>query len=231
MNLKWLPLPVNILYSQPRAGAIKKIVVHWTASRTLESAFNELKKSGKSYHYMVDGTTIWQLVDEKRVAYHAGNWLVNLQSLGVSHVGIYEQPIKEDSYATSAQLIAELCHRNNIVPDGATIVPHRSIKATACPGTLDLNRLITEARQFYFGLTVEVVPSIPSQYPKVMVTNAKCYRRAEADRSHAPVEQYEKGQQVRVIGETRGETVTQNGMISDLWYNTGYGYIWSKCFN
>lgn len=241
INIDWKPLP----YFSKRWGKVKFIVVHWSGGYTLNDAFETLKQRKLSYHYLVDGGTIWSLVDEKNIAYHAGNWIANTQSVGVCHIGIYEQPVKEDSYATSGQLLAEICRRNGLEPNEKTIVPHRSIKtlfgsgtATSCPGSLDLMRLIGEARKYYFGIVPEVIPQIiptpvenphpepvvpVSLFPKVVVTTGTVRRRKETNTTSDTYGTVPANTSVTVWGEYTGETINSN----NIWYDTHDGYIWS----
>lgn len=224
MNIQWNPLP-NFSKRMPW-NKVKYIVVHWSAGYTIQDAFNALKKNGTSYHYMVDGETIWSLVDEKNIAYHAGNWRANASSVGVCHVGIWEQPIKESSYAISGQLLAEICRRNGFEPNDKTIVPHSQFKATACPGSLDLHRLIGEARKFYFGLLPEVIPQpspqpVENPQPWNVIATATVRVRKEANTQSEVMGLKNSGETFTVIGQTEGEVI--NG--DNIWLNTGYGYV------
>lgn len=166
-------LPQNVLYSQARIGTkIDLIVVHWTAGYSLsdaENAFKTRRTSGiyhPSANYGVDGDSVWRFVPEERIAYQAGNWGANRRSLGIEHVGYYEQPVKDETYITSGRLISEICKRYGLEPNDKTIQPHRNFSATSCPGTLDVGRLIGEARKDYLGLNpAPVVPLPPPPLP------------------------------------------------------------------
>lgn len=230
MNIQWNPLP----YFSRRWGKTSFIVVHWSGGYTLQDAFETLKQRKLSYHYMVDGNTIWSLVDEKNIAYHAGNWIANTKSVGVCHVGIWEQPIKEDSYATSGQLLAEICRRNGFEPNDKTIVPHSQLKATACPGSLDIHRLIGEARKFYLGQVPEVIPQPSPQpvdnFPRQVTATEKLRVRKDSNTGAEIMGFKEKDEVFTVIGETDGEIIQGNSKWLNTaskneqgeWFGTGY---------
>jgi hypothetical protein len=129
---------------------ISKIVCHWFGAGTLESADSRfLNPSSKaSAHYGISGTRIYQWVREDAVAYHAGNYEVNQCSIGIEHDGNPDKPVDEETYRSSARLIASLCVKYNIPLNREHIIKHSEVKATQCPGTLDLDKLIGMARAF-----------------------------------------------------------------------------------
>lgn len=114
-----------------------------------------------SAHYVVrlDGR-VAQFVDEADSAQHAGRVkdptaaLVDEESPNLYTVGIefedggdplgVERP--ESQYATGARLIAAIASRWDIPVDREHVIGHREIFASkACPGNLDIERLVAEA--------------------------------------------------------------------------------------
>lgn len=143
MSLTWKGSPN---YTAGRQGKkIDRIVCHWIVGK-LAAADAVFSKPGTSAHYAVGNDNIHQYVKEEDTAYHAGNWDMNLRSIGIEHEGGPTLPISEKTYETSAKLIAEIANRWNIPLDREHILEHRQIKATQCPGTLDVNKLITLAK-------------------------------------------------------------------------------------
>ena len=131
---------------------IDRVVIHWFGAGTLEGAYQTFQKpNGTSAHYAVSDTTVWQFVAEDKVAYHAGNYAMNQRSIGIEHDANPNKPLSELSYQTSAQMLADICMRYAIPLDRQHILEHREIKATACPGTIDLNKLITLAKTIQGG--------------------------------------------------------------------------------
>ena len=143
MSLTWKGSPN---YTAGRQGKkIDRIVCHWIVGK-LAAADAVFSKPGTSAHYAVGNDNIHQYVIEENTAYHAGNWEMNLRSIGIEHEGGPDLPISENTYRTSAKLIAEIAQRHKIPLDRTHIIEHREVKATQCPGTLDVNKLISLAK-------------------------------------------------------------------------------------
>jgi N-acetylmuramoyl-L-alanine amidase CwlA len=134
-------------YTQGRQGKKPdRIVVHWIVGKlSAADAVFKNPASEVSAHYGIGNNVIHQYVVEQDTAWHAGNWDMNLRSIGIEHEGGPNLPISEETYQTSANLIREISQRHNIPIDKNHIIPHRDIKPTQCPGTLDLDKLISLA--------------------------------------------------------------------------------------
>jgi len=145
MTIKWIGCHPNNFGSR-YSNKINKIIVHWIVG-TLESADATFQNPNRvaSAHYGVGDNDVHQYVKEEDCAYHAGNLMVNRQSIGIEHEGGPDLPISDATYQTSAQLIKDICQRHNIPIDRDHIKGHREISATQCPGTLDIDRLISLA--------------------------------------------------------------------------------------
>lgn len=90
--------------------------------------------SGIGYHYVIrkDGT-----VERGRpritIGAHAEGY--NSRSIGINVVGDFEQAQPKDAQIESAaQLIAELADIYGLTPTPETVVGHRDLMATTCPG-------------------------------------------------------------------------------------------------
>ena len=127
---------------------IKKIVIHWIVGNLASADAVFAKTGGVSAHYGVEDTTVHQYVREENVAYHAGVYTVNQESIGIEHSAAPDRPASEATYKTSGELIADICKRYNIPLDRTHIIKHSQVKATQCPGTMDLDRLIEIAKSF-----------------------------------------------------------------------------------
>lgn len=92
-----------------------------------------------SFHYGVaqDGR-VGQAVDEDYAAWHAGNWGVNLRSVGIEHEdkGKWASPgwMTDKEFDASTKLAAYLCRKYDIPV--ARIIPHYQVASDgrACPG-------------------------------------------------------------------------------------------------
>jgi len=69
---------------------VNMFVVHWDVCLSSKTCYNILKKRKLSVHFMIDNDgTIYQLMDTKHAAWHAGNRKVNNLSVGVEISNAY----------------------------------------------------------------------------------------------------------------------------------------------
>jgi hypothetical protein len=151
VGIQWRgPIPQSN-YGVGRDGnAVELIVDHWTVVM-FEGAIRRFKDPASilSAHYVIgqDGR-IAQLVGENDTAYHAGRFDVNLRSIGIEHEAGPAMEPTDALYTASAQLHLEIAQRHGLdLAVGATVLPHRAIVPTECPGTLDLERIVREAKE------------------------------------------------------------------------------------
>jgi N-acetyl-anhydromuramyl-L-alanine amidase AmpD len=102
-----------------------------------------------SAHYGVslDGSIV-QWVKEEDTAWQAGEWTVNLTSIGIEHEdGGDFNGIRPDAlYTASAKLVRTISLNYGIPIDRQHIVGHREVHPTACPDALDIDRIVREAQ-------------------------------------------------------------------------------------
>lgn len=110
-----------------------------------------------SAHYEITDNEIIGAVGENFIAYHSGGTGgsdvptisdINNRSIGLEHVNSSGAPNWEVSDATlrnSGRLIADIANRYGLPINRNTIKLHREITATACPGGLDIDKLIQYA--------------------------------------------------------------------------------------
>lgn len=145
LNIKWKGSPN---YTSGRGGKkVELVVVHWIVGRLPAADAVFAKAGGVSAHYAIGQTEVHQYVDEANTAYHAGDFTINQRSVGVEHEGGPDIPITDAVYNQSIELITDICRRHGIVPSPETIKPHKAFRATRCPGTLDLSRIIKGVEQ------------------------------------------------------------------------------------
>lgn len=149
MNAQWLGVPASNFMPGRNAAQIQTVIIH-TMVGTLAGANGRFQNASAqvSAHYGVqlDGSLV-QWVNEADTAYHAGDWSVNLTSIGIEHEdgGNYDAPRTDALYKTAAALVKDICTRNNIPIDRVHIKGHREVHATACPDALDIDRIVREA--------------------------------------------------------------------------------------
>ncbi len=126
---EWFPTPEANKWTPGRgAGAIDRIVIHDTEGGWDASVATLQNDGGKSVQYIVgqDGR-VGQFVHEGDTAWHGGNWYYNQKSVGIEHVGYYQQSYPEAEYAASAALVKYLTTKYSIAKDRAHIIGHDQI--------------------------------------------------------------------------------------------------------
>lgn len=156
MTIKWIGAHKNNFGVGRDGKQVNKVILHWIVG-SLESADATFAKSDRlaSAHYGIGDNEIHQYVKEEDTAWHAGNLTVNKESIGIEHEGGPDLPVSEATIQTSIQLVTDLCRRYNIPADKDHIKRHSDIKATQCPGTLPVERIIEEVNKL---LNPEVLP-------------------------------------------------------------------------
>ncbi len=119
-----------------------------------------------SVHYGIgmDGS-IRQWVEEADTAYQAGNYQVNLATIGIEHED-HNNPNDSkrtpELYESSSSLVADICKCYGFPADANHIFLHKNVidkthypGGTACPDGLDTNRIITMAAQKLQGVPMD----------------------------------------------------------------------------
>lgn len=137
-------------YTQGREGRkVKYIAIHWVAVGTGESAAKYLLNNANntSAHYIIEDDKVWLVVHPENTAHAVGDWVKNTESISIEHSATPDRPASELTYKTSANLIKDLCGVYGLEINDKTIKPHSFFSATACPGTIDIRKLIEYASQ------------------------------------------------------------------------------------
>ena len=130
-----------------------KIVLHWSTTKTLQHIYDTFmgeRRASAQYGIGEDGT-VWQFVKDEHIAWHAA--IANNYSIGIEHCGGYLLPDGTRSKPTrashdkSAELVVQLSIWYGIDINKDNIKPHNFYQATTCPGSLDLDYIISKANQ------------------------------------------------------------------------------------
>jgi N-acetyl-anhydromuramyl-L-alanine amidase AmpD len=130
---------------RPSDYAIDQIVIHDIEGTAQESlhVFQNVK-TGASVQYIVDvDGTVYQVVREKNIAYHAGNYWYNQHSIGIEHAGVDATGYRwynASEYLASAKLVAYLLKKYHLPLNHEQIVSHGTIpspSATSLPNHVD----------------------------------------------------------------------------------------------
>ncbi len=121
--------------NRPADMAIKYIVIHDTEG-SYQSSIDWFQNPASfvSAHYVIrssDGE-VTQMVKDKDVAWHAGNWYVNMHSIGIEHEGFAAEGATwytDAMYQSSAKLVRYLAEKYNIPLDREHIIGHEQFHA------------------------------------------------------------------------------------------------------
>ena len=163
-------------YSSRNGHTIDRIVIHHNGTTNKDAAMNTWLKSGSAHtsaHYEVTPTEIIGCISESDSAWHCGGTggrdvpkmsFPNQRSIGIENVNSSGAPtwsVDHRTVVNCAKLVADICKRYGIPCDRTHILGHREVTATDCPGGLNVDEVVSLAKQ-YSGQTT---PSTPSNKP------------------------------------------------------------------
>ena len=111
---------------------INYVVIHTTqGSYSGTISWFQNPASNVSAHYVIrssDGQ-VTQMVREKDIAFHAGNWTYNTQSVGIEHEGFVNNPswYTDAMYRASAALTRNICLKYGIPMTRSRIIAHSEV--------------------------------------------------------------------------------------------------------
>ena len=230
MERQWIGCAAENFHKGRHGLEPRAIVIHIIVG-SLESAgvtFRDARSSVSAHYGVGKSGRVHQFVEEADTAFHAGTvvrptWRLidpqvnpNLYTVGIEHEGQPQDLWPDEQYGASAALVREIARRWRIPLDRDHVIMHREIRASkTCPGTVEMDRLISEAAG----------ASAPISQPRVRtVTRANLRRQAPS--TAAPVSSVlAAGTVIEIAGfTTAGEPV--NGNAS--WYETpAHDFLWA----
>ena len=145
MNIVQKPVSANNYSEGRQSQRPDLIVIHVTqGGKGAVARWFDNPRAQVSAHYLVtQAGEVWQFVDEVDTAYHAGDFEINLRSIGIEHEGIGANYVpNEAQLKASVELAKAICERWNLEPR-ETIKPHRAFRATRCPADFPMEEYIT----------------------------------------------------------------------------------------
>ncbi|WP_052852710.1 N-acetylmuramoyl-L-alanine amidase [Streptomyces avicenniae] len=131
---EWVPAASSnyTVANRPRTYPVEYVVVHVTQETFADTLGIFTNPAARvSAHYVVasDDGRVAQCVEEKNVAWHAGNWSYNTRSIGIEHEGWVDEPrwFTDEMYAGSARLTAFLCDYYRIPISRSRIIGHNEV--------------------------------------------------------------------------------------------------------
>lgn len=129
----WLKGEGNYTKAHRSPRSIERIVVHVTEGSFWGSVqWLRKRRAHASAHYVVARSgRIIQLVHTSDIAWHAGNWKVNLESVGIEHEGFTRGPngFTAAQYESSARLAAWIARRALLPIDRKHLIGHADVPA------------------------------------------------------------------------------------------------------
>jgi N-acetyl-anhydromuramyl-L-alanine amidase AmpD len=125
---------------RPKTGKIDYIIIHDTEGGWQGTLNLVQDPTYLAWQYTMrssDGK-VWQHLKAKDVGWQAGNWYVNMHSIGIEHEGFAAQGATwytEALYRNSAKLVRYLAEKNDIPLDRAHILGHDQVPGTV-PSTV-----------------------------------------------------------------------------------------------
>lgn len=121
-----------------------KIVIHHGATTDFEGIGRTFSNPayGVSAHFGVGrNQNVDQYVPTNMTAYHAGNYKVNQESIGIENVNSSGAPnwdVAPETFETLVELVRDQASRHGMLPlkVGVNLFAHSDFRATACPGKL-----------------------------------------------------------------------------------------------
>ncbi len=115
--------------SRPTAYPINYVVIHVTQETYADAIAwfqNPVSKVSAHYVFRSSDGAVTQTVREKDIAWHAGNWTYNTQSIGIEHEGWVDDStwFTDSMYRASAALTRSLCAKYGIPRDRTHIIGH-----------------------------------------------------------------------------------------------------------
>ncbi|MFG3705826.1 N-acetylmuramoyl-L-alanine amidase [Micromonospora sp. NPDC047670] len=130
----WAPASASnyTVATRPSSHPVRYIVIHVTQGSYAGSISwfqNPAAKASAHYTFRSSDGAVTQSVREKDIAWHAGNWTYNTQSIGIEHEGYVDNAawFTDAMYRASAALTRSLADRYGIPSDRAHIIGHNEV--------------------------------------------------------------------------------------------------------
>jgi hypothetical protein len=232
----WVPAnPANYtVANRPHDYPVDMIVIHDIegSAPTAIQIFQDPTRQASAHYVISGGGAVTQMVQEKDIAWHAGNWDYNTRSIGIEHAGYAWTPgtFTDAEYQASAHLAASICERWGVPMDRQHVIGHNEVPDPNNPGLYGGSSHHTDPGpywnwSYYMSLAAGYANALPSRPHMVLSASALPSNQSAtlswpAARScHLPVSSYHiVGQPgdiaVDVPGTTTSTTVTglQNGV-------------------
>lgn len=179
----WVPAaPTNYtVANRPVDYPIDMIVIHDIEGSYASAIkmFQDPKRLGSAHYIVSYKGQVTQMVAEKNIAWHAGNWDYNTRSIGIEHEGyaaINTYTSKE--YYASARVAASICSRWGVPLDRKHVIGHSQVPDPNNPKLFGGSEHHTDPGRYwnwtgYLGLAQAYAKALPS--PPHMMFEASAF--------------------------------------------------------
>lgn len=172
MNIEQRLLSVNP-FSRPgiKLNSVKDIVIHWVGNAGSSALgnrnyFESLKSKGiyASAHYIIGlNGEIINCIPENEMAYHAGNWNVNCNSIGIENCHPdWSGKFNGATYNSLIELIVDICKKYGLNQNN--IKRHYDITGKVCP------KYYVEHQDAFEQLKTDVAAKLGTTYTPQQIT-------------------------------------------------------------
>ncbi|MFF5052935.1 N-acetylmuramoyl-L-alanine amidase [Micromonospora sp. NPDC000663] len=234
----WAPASTSnyTVASRPGSHPVNRVVIHFAQGSyagTISWFQNPAAQASAHYTVRSSDGAVTQSVREKDIAWHAGNWTYNTQSVGIEHEGYVDNPawFTDAMYRQSATLTRNLTTKYGIPRDRAHIIGHNEV-----PGATHTD----PGPNWNWTYYLQLVNGITGIGSGTVNTSASTLNvRSGPGASYPVVGSIADGATVSIYCQAVGSTVTgpygttsvwnrigTNRYVSDAYLLTGYdGYI------
>ncbi|MDY4677575.1 MAG: N-acetylmuramoyl-L-alanine amidase [Bifidobacterium tsurumiense] len=221
-------------FTKGRSGAkVSRIVLHHNAGNlSIEGCWNVWQTREASAHYQVqsDGR-IGQLVWDGDTAWHAGNWAINMGSIGIEHADISSSPwrISDECLDNGAHLVAALCKHYGLGRPawGVNVFPHSQFTSTTCPASIASDQreaYMRRAGEWFDTMNGGAAPSAQVQQSapasNALVVDGNC--------GPATVSKWQQVMGTTVDGVISGQVVPSGNYARPNLFSVSYGGFGSQ---
>ena len=225
-------------YSRPgiKRQATKKLVIHWVgnagssamANRNYFDSLKDKKIYASSQFIIGLNGEIIACMPEDEVAYHAGNYNMNLNSIGIENCHPdWGGKFNNQTYNSLIELLVYLCQKYNLNQND--IIRHYDVTGKVCP------KYYVEHQDAFEQLKADVASKLGNKYipqpiPQPNITNNNydvykvCYNgtniRKGANLKSAVAYQKNSGEEIHVVGSENGFYKLSDGNYIRM----GYAY-------
>lgn len=200
---------------------IDRIVIHHNATTNKNVAINTWLANGSaqtSAHYEIADNEIIGIVGEGTTAWHAGNGDMNARSIGIENVNNAVAPnwtISNATFESLSKLVADIAKRYGFPIDATHVIPHKAVVSTACPGGIDVARVIKRANEISVG--------------KVNNTSSKGSSTSKPATSSSAIKQFKaNGNAFTAYNGFRADEIKQ---VNGIWQAINYGLAGGRNFS